>query len=221
MPSYLVAGYDGQLYGPADEQMLADWMREGRIQPSSPIVTADTRQPVMPQSIPTLAPIVGLSQPMVNTLVQPAYPMLAYARHETGPSAHLLRSFSTPVVVLLHFVTLGIFSMIHFMLMHGKMPMLRRDDPSAGKAVGFMFIPLFNIYWHFFGYLRLIDRINEQRRFAGLRDCELKGLFITSAVLMFIPFANYVSALILCPIFYGNLQSSVNELVRVTRGPMA
>ena len=59
---------------------------------------------------------------------------------------HWLSSFSVAGVVLLHFVTFGIFTMIWFNLMHGKMPMTRHDDPSAGKAIGFMFIPFFYLY---------------------------------------------------------------------------
>lgn len=170
-------------------------------------------------------PQAGYQQPMQTQPVspQPGYPQpMAYATpYATGAGQHVLTSFPGFATVLLHFVTFGIFSWIHFNLMHGKMPKTRQDDPSAGKAVGFMFIPFFNLYWWFFSNLRLMDRLNEQRTAAGLPPTAPKGLFIACSVLLFIPLLNYASILILFPIMWGTLQGCVNELVRTTRGPNA
>ena len=44
---------------------------------------------------------------------------------------------------------------------------VKPDDPSAGKAIGFLFIPIFNLYWTFVVWLRLVDRINFQFRLRG------------------------------------------------------
>jgi hypothetical protein len=147
-----------------------------------------------------------------------AYAPLPYASPMApGQVSHILTSFSTPLAIVLHFLTCGLFTLIHFGLMHDALPRVRQDDPSAGKAIGFMFIPFFNIYWVFFAYLRLIDRVNEQRAWAGLPPTEIKGLFITAMVCCLIPWVNIIAAFVLQPIWMGMLRASVNELVAVTR----
>jgi hypothetical protein len=172
------------------------------------------QQTAIPMAAGYGMPQAGYQQP-----VQPVGYANPYA--QAGAVDHQLSSFSGAALVLLHFVTLGIFSWIHFNLMHGKMPPRRPDDPSAGKAVGFMFIPIFSIYWWFFSNLRLMDRINEQRVAAGLPPSAPKGFFIACSVLLIIPLVNYISILILFPIMWGTMQGCVNELVRTTRGPNA
>jgi hypothetical protein len=72
---------------------------------------------------------------------------------------HGLTSFPVPLVILPHYMTCGLFPLIWLNLMHGKLPRIRPDDPSAGKAVGFCFIPFFNLYWIFFTFRRLCLRI--------------------------------------------------------------
>ncbi|HMD54201.1 MAG TPA: DUF4234 domain-containing protein, partial [Phycisphaerae bacterium] len=74
-------------------------------------------------------------------------------------SGHQLTSLPVALVILLHYMTCGIFPLIWLNLMHGKLPRIRPDDPSAGKAIGFCFIPFFNLYWIFFTYRRLCLRI--------------------------------------------------------------
>jgi hypothetical protein len=130
---------------------------------------------------------------------------------------HQLTEFSVAAVVLLHIFTLGIFSFFYWNLMHGKLPKNRPNDPSAGKAIGFCFIPFFNIYWIFFTYLRLVDRIDEQRQMRGLAP-NGKGLIITGLISIFIPYIGFFLGLVIWPIAWGSLQASVNEIVRVDAG---
>lgn len=126
---------------------------------------------------------------------------------------HTLTAFPTPLAVLAHFLSFGLFTFIWLNLMHGKLPKVRDDDPSAGKAIGFMFIPLFNLYWVFFSYTRLCQRLNEQRRLAGLPEDVPGGLAIAMCVLLVIPYCGQLIAfLFLAPIFLGIVQSKVNEL---------
>jgi hypothetical protein len=132
-----------------------------------------------------------------------------------GP-AHQLTAFSTGLVVLFHYITLSIFSLIRFGLMHGQMPKVRQDDPSAGKAIGFMFIPFYNFYWVFFNYVRLVKRIDELRQFHGLPESNLRGLAIARCVVGIIPYVNIIGFLTLDAIFFAMVQSSVNELVAVS-----
>ena len=134
----------------------------------------------------------------------------------------LVRRRGRAAVVLLNYVTLGIFNLIWFGLMHDKMPKIRHDDPSAGKAIGFMFIPFFNLYWMFFMYCRLCDRIAEQRELRGLPGESLRGLAIAACVVSLIPYVGCcVGPFIMWPIFVGMLQAKVNELVQVTQQQMA
>jgi hypothetical protein len=159
----------------------------------------------------------GYSQP--GYIQQGSPQMVGYATPSGlggAPSlAHQLTEFSGAAVVILHIITLGIFSFFYWPLMHGKFPKNRPDDPSAGKALGFMFIPLFNIYWFFFASLRLIDRIDEQRTARGLAPMG-KGLILTTLILSCIPYFNFLVMFIMWPIVAGTTQGNINELVRVS-----
>ncbi len=121
------------------------------------------------------------------------------------------------VAILLHYVTLGIFTFIWLNLMHGKICRVRKDDPSAGRAVGFCFIPLFNLYWIFFTYRRLCLRIDEQRDLYGLAPGNLCGLATATCIFKVIPYINTLFGFtILTPVFLGMMQASVNELARTS-----
>jgi len=132
----------------------------------------------------------------------------------SGPHGHTFQTFPTAVVILLHFVTLGIFSAIWLNLMHGKMPKVRHNDPSPGKAIGFLFIPFFNLYWVFFTYHRLCVRINEQLAKAGLAGEVPTGLAIAMCIIMVIPYVGMLSFLFIAPVFAGIVQSKVNALAQ-------
>lgn len=259
MSQYSVVAADGQLYGPADETMLAQWVREGRINAQTALHCHDTNQRVWAQSVPSLAPLIGLPPGVVQQLAQPAqyaqpqqhayppqpYPqqpqqagyaqspqMMGYAQpggyaNPVAVAGHQLTEFSPGVVVLLHFVTFGLFPIIHFGLMHDKLPKNRPDDPSAGKAIGFLFIPIFSIYWVFFQNMRLVDRVNEQRMIAGLPPGNQKNIFLWGMIcffatipliFIFLGFFTLLAAGVLYIVYYASLQGSVNELVQRTRG---
>ena len=135
----------------------------------------------------------------------------------TPENVHHLTSFPVAAVILLHYFTCGIFSLVWLNLMHGKLPRVRSDDPSAGKAVGFCFIPFFNLYWIFFTYRRLCLRIDEQRALYGLPPSNLRGMATTACIFQLIPYINaLIGYTIITPIFIGLMQSSVNQLVKQT-----
>jgi len=129
--------------------------------------------------------------------------------------AHQLREFPTAVVVLLHFLTLGIFTTIYHGLKHSLLPPARYDDFRAGKAIGFLFIPFFNLYWLFVFWLRLADRINLQFRLRGMPDGVSRGLVLTTCILALIPYIGLISFLILAPIMSGQIQSATNRLALI------
>lgn len=76
-------------------------------------------------------------------------------------------SFSPVLAVILSIITLGIFPWIYYPLQHSHYPKVKPDDPSGAKAFWFQWIPLFNIYWYFVMWARLIDRLNFQYRLRG------------------------------------------------------
>lgn len=99
----------------------------------------------------------------------------AYARHDLEP---------TPVwlIVLLHVLTFGLSSVVHFARMSERLPQLTPDDPGAVKAALGFFIPYYNLYWLFAFPLRLADRINLQFRLRGQGPGVSRGMLIAAGV---------------------------------------
>jgi hypothetical protein len=201
---FKIIGADGKEYGPVSVDLLKTWVAEGRINPQT-----SAQQEGNPEWKPLC------SFPEWQTMSPPALQTAApRAIVDSSASRHQLSPFSVPLLILLHFLTCGLFSFIWLNLMHGKLPKVRSDDPSAGKAIGFCFIPFFNLYWIFFTYRRLCLRIDEQRRLYGLAPSNLTGMATTACIFEVIPYINLlIGATIMFPIFAGMAQSSVNQLV--------
>jgi hypothetical protein len=104
------------------------------------------------------------------------------------------------------------------------LPKRRPDDPGTGKAIGFMFIPFFNIYWICFFWTRLCTRINDERTRVGLPPTAPRQLVI--AILwtylgMFIPLLNIlaiIAILVMLVIVTIQIQQSLNGLAEATHG---
>lgn len=79
----------------------------------------------------------------------------------------VFKAYPVWVVVLANIVTIGIFAPFWLAHWHGLMPKRRPNDPGTGRAIGFMFIPVFSIYWLFECNLRLCTRLDEELRTAG------------------------------------------------------
>lgn len=126
---------------------------------------------------------------------------------------HSLRPFPVWAVGVLNVLTFGIFPLIHFSSMHDRLPQGAANDPSGGKAIGFSFIPYFNLYWCFFNALRLSDRLTLQARLRGLSDRAPRGLLTAACILTVIPYVNFLIGIpILWTIAACSLQSSVNRI---------
>ena len=78
----------------------------------------------------------------------------------TSP-ASVIRPFPVFPLLLLHFLTFGIFSFFWALSRHGVLPKFRADDPSLGKAIALCFVPFYNLYWIVFVFNRLSSRTNE------------------------------------------------------------
>jgi hypothetical protein len=126
---------------------------------------------------------------------------------------HSVEPFPVWLTVVLHFLTFGIFPLVHLSNLHDRLPKAESDDPSAGRAIGFSFIPYFNFYWIVFNTLRLADRINLQFRLRGLPDRVPRGLALAAGVLSVVPYINFILGFtILWPITIAYFQRAVNEL---------
>jgi len=136
----------------------------------------------------------------------------AFARHR------LTWVLSIDALIFLHFATLGLFTLIHFGLMHSRMPMIKYDDFTARRAIGFSFIPLFNLYWVFRFWLRIADRVGLQTRLRGFRQAIPESLMRATVIVSLIPVAGFAS-LIMYPVCIGQIQRSCNEVVPGRSGP--
>lgn len=214
MGTYRVIAGDGMTYGPVDDAGLLQWLHDGRVSATTSI-RCRSGKVVQCSALPFVASVLGLGNPSGKDAPPVPYPLSSYVVTTNSLQAriHELDRFPIAAVVFFQIITLGLFSLIHFGLMHDKMPKLRYNDPSAGKAIGYMLIPFFNLYWMFFMYIRLCDRIAEQRVFRGLPASNLRSHAIGACVVSLIPFVGpLVCLLILDPIFLGLLQSKVNNL---------
>ena len=145
---------------------------------------------------------------------------------------HRLTTFSVTGLVLLHFVSFGLFPMVYLNLMHDRLPKIRRRDPSGLTAVGLSFVPVVNLCWFLFTFRRLCVRINEQRRFRGLPETApqtlaviISALLLCGFVATILPLTGWVllaaTLSVSIPVFLAVLQASVNELVAYDRASTA
>lgn len=126
---------------------------------------------------------------------------------------HTLKRFPTWLVVVLHLLTFGIFTLVYQGLKLSKLPLVKQNDFRAGKGIGFMFIPLFNLYWLFRFVLSVTDRLNFQFRLRGQPPPISRELALASCILRVIPYINVIGFLILEPIVAGQWQSATNTIV--------
>jgi len=142
---------------------------------------------------------------------------------ETQKQRFMLHRFSTEfptvLVILLHFFTLGIFTLFYFGFKHSQLPKVKQDDFGAGKAIGFSFIPFFNLYWMFRFWLRLVDAVNFQYRLRGKQTPISRATAMAAIILMvlsIIPYFGFfpwfVGFAILLPIVLAQMQIATNTL---------
>jgi hypothetical protein len=118
-----------------------------------------------------------------------------------------LKSFNPVLALVLSVLTIGIFPAFYYAAKHGRLPKVMPNDYGAGKAIGFMFIPYFNIYWHFVMWPRLVDRINFQYRLRGQADPINRKLVIWTLILMLVG-VGYL----LAPVVVWQGQNAINGL---------
>ncbi len=150
--------------------------------------------------------------------MQPAgNPYVAMTRIGPGEKlalgTHSLEKFPVWAVGLLHLFTLGLFSLIWFGIQQGRLPRAAHNDPSTGEAIGFSFIPFFNLYWCFFSPMRLCDRLTLQYRLRGQADQGPKGVTLAAAIVGVIPYLGILSLPTLWLIAACLMQNDINRIV--------
>jgi len=116
----------------------------------------------------------------------------------------------------------SLFALIVFCLLLHKMWGAIEDDQTTvtpGKAVGFLFIPLFNIYWGFQAIARFPDEFNMYAKRHSINVPSLRsGLFLAYVILalmVWIPVLNIVTApamYIVEMVMIGRICDGVNAL---------
>lgn len=130
----------------------------------------------------------------------------------------LFETFSVGLGILLHVLTLGIFTTIYCGLKHSKLPKIKSDDFDAGTAIGFLFIPFYNFYWIFMFWRRLAKRINFQFKLRDLNPPVSLGLATTVCVLTLIPYLGGIINIVLKAILFAQIQSATNILAEENIG---
>jgi hypothetical protein len=135
---------------------------------------------------------------------------------------HQLSAFPTWAFVLLTLVTIPFyviganFGSIFHLAKHGRLPVVKPDDPSAGKAIGFSFIPFFSLYWFFVVWPRLIDRINFQYRLRGHPAPINRGTAMTAMILATVGWLVFtipgIVGVVMLLIVGAQIQSATNKL---------
>ena len=186
---------------------------------------------------PEICPACGVN-PMsyVEDVYNPVFNFgrLSYEQQNAFMQHQFTETFSIDATIGMHFVTLGLFTLVHFGLKHSKLPVIKHDDFNARRAIGFMFIPFFNLYWQFRFWLRLVDRVDLQLRLRGLPATISRGLMMRTIIIglfllaalgsvigilfgvtwmaILVPFAS-LAALLVYPICIVRIQRACNNIV--------
>jgi len=62
---------------------------------------------------------------------------------------------------------------------------------SPGQAVGFLFVPFFNLYWYFVVSMGLCDALNRQLAAYGSPKRAPRGLALAASIVQVIPYVNF------------------------------
>ena len=111
---------------------------------------------------------------------------------------HMLWGFLTTCLVV------GIFGLIasviyQFMLIYKLWSLIPREraQTTPGKAIGFLFIPIFSLYWIFVAFHGLAKGLNNELKSVAPDKQVSEGLSLTFCILALvsiIPYVNFVTA---------------------------
>jgi hypothetical protein len=137
-------------------------------------------------------------------------------------------TFSVLLLILVHFLTFGMASQFLLARKFTFLPRIRPDDFSTAKAAGFLFIPIFGLYWVFVLCRRLADRLTLQGRLWGVPGAPSRRLATALAIGWVISGVPYVGLLLLIPVdfvlwpvFLAQVQRFCNRLALAAAPPEA
>ncbi|MBE6424928.1 MAG: zinc ribbon domain-containing protein [Planctomycetaceae bacterium] len=118
----------------------------------------------------------------------------------------------------LAFVILGVISYCKFLYRCWRLIQDGHARTTPGKAVGFLFIPFFNIYWFFVAHYGLaIDLNSYARRYQIAVPRAPEGLVLTALILLFIPYLNMISIFFWIPALFSLAKTA--EAIQDARRP--
>jgi hypothetical protein len=127
--------------------------------------------------------------------------------------------FSVAGAVLLDIFTCGIFGLIYYGIVHGNLPKVSRNDIGTGQAIGYSFIPYFNLYWAFRFWMGLADRVNLQTRLSGSGAPPVsRNLAMTACILALgglIPYLGFlvvIGGFVCREIMISQVQTAINRI---------
>ena len=188
MTNYFYSDANGNRNGPVDEQQLKELAAQGIIGPSTPMETDTGHQGTAGQ-----VPGLNFNAPPA---APPPFVLTAPLPVPTGPSNPLSKNLNTYFMVYwicmaAAIPTCGLTAIAGVVFMYILLYQLWKLIPAdiaqttPGKAVGFCFIPFFNLYWIFVAYKGLGEDMNKtlQRYGHQYRVNEKLGLIACILVL--------------------------------------
>lgn len=141
-------------------------------------------------------------------------------------ASHSFRAkFPVPAAVACSVLTANAFFVFNYASKHGRLPKLAPSDPSGGKVLALLFVPVFNLYWACFVWWRLAKRINLQfesrslprpidRMFPALVGATFIATVIGAVVDPRLGASFWLANwLFFVPVYTAQLQSAINMLV--------
>lgn len=193
---------DFQRVGPVGRAELAALVQQGRADASTMVWKEGMTdwQPVAQTDLADL--LTKVPPPAVVPPPVGGQQVLGYSGNQgplpTAEDAQRLRSWFTTFWICLAvglplcIIVIGAAGVIaasifYLLIMHkcwGLIPP-RDAKTTPGKAIGFMFIPFFNLYWNFVAIHGLAQALNAERRRLGVRDAEVsEGMCLAYCILV-------------------------------------
>ena len=218
--NYFYFDENGNRNGPVNEQQLKELATQGTINPSTPMET-DTGHKGTAGQVP------GLNFNAPSAAPSPIAASMPIAV-PTGPTNPLSKTLNTYFMV--HWICMAamiptcglswiagmVFMFILLYMMWKQVPThIARTTP--GKALGFSFIPFFQLYWILMAFKGLGEDMNKTLQQRGIQYRVNEGLGTASAILhicnlclfyygafsmvgLFIPFVGFLIAILAIPL---------------------
>lgn len=123
------------------------------------------------------------------------------------------KRLSTWLTIFLNIITLWFFWLFYYGFQHNNLPRIQNNDFWSWKAIWFMFIPLFNLYWRFIFWLKLTDRLNLQYTIRKQATPISRWLVVVTLIIGFVPYVNFIAMFILQSIVIYQIQRAINGLI--------